>query len=135
MNYTLSDQSTIFGNTYKGVPNPVVPHIHEYPTRFHGSVWRSPDVSKFTYRPSSYLKGFKRPISGVGAADFVTSLTASPTGGNSVLDFLIGGVVGLAVAPDDKTKYMWAIAGGALTMIMGSVGMAGVAGAAIYSKR
>jgi hypothetical protein len=135
MNYTSSDKSSIFGNTYKGVPNPVVPHVHEYPTRFHGSVWRSPDVSKFTYRPSSYMTGFKKPVSGVGAADFVTALTGSPTGGSGLLDFLIGGVVGYAVSPDEKSKYVWAIAGGALTMILGSVGMAGVAGASIYTRR
>ena len=72
---------------------------------------------------------------GMGAADFVTSLTQSPTGGSGIMDFLIGGVVGFAVAPDDKTRYMWAIAGGALTMILGSVGMASVAGAAIWTKR
>ena len=135
MNYTASDKSTIFGNTYNGVPNPVVPHVHEYPTRFHGSVWKTPDASRFTYKKSPYMVNLRRGVSGMGAADFVSSLTGSPTGGSSVLDFLVGGLVGYAVAPDEKSRIMWGIAGGALTAVLGVIGMVGTAGAAIYVKR
>jgi len=135
MNYIASDKSTIFGNTQDGVPNPVVPHVHEYPTRFHGSVWRYVDVSKPRYISSPYMVNFRKSVSDFGAADFISSLTGSPTGGSSVMDFLVGGLVGYAVAPDDKTRVVWGIAGGALTAVLGVIGMIGTAGAAIYVKR
>ncbi len=84
---------------------------------------------------SSSVTAYHSGASGLGAADFVSSLTGSPTGGNSVMDFLVGGLVGYAVAPDDKTKFMWAIAGGALTSVLGVIGMVGTAGAAVYVKK
>lgn len=72
------DHESIFGDTYHGVPNPVTPHIHPYPTRYHGATLVSPmAVSSFRSRP--YLKAPKgscgvgailenlTPLSGLGA--------------------------------------------------------------------
>lgn len=33
---THPTHDSIFGDTYHGVPNPLIPHYHPWPTRFHG---------------------------------------------------------------------------------------------------
>ncbi len=38
--YTPVEYDSIFGNTHCGVPNPFIPHASDYPTRFHGPVFR-----------------------------------------------------------------------------------------------
>jgi len=37
-----NDRQSIFGDTYEGVPSPLVPHEHPYPTRYHGANWTYP---------------------------------------------------------------------------------------------
>lgn len=38
----LPEHQSIFGDTYHGVPNPLVAHCHPYPTRFHGPIYSYP---------------------------------------------------------------------------------------------
>lgn len=52
---TSPDQDSVFGNTYCGVPNPLEPHRHPYPTRFHGRVPFQPQ-SFFPYRVTPYAQ-------------------------------------------------------------------------------
>lgn len=45
----------IFGETYRGVPNPHVGHVHPYPTRYHGPIWTQPQAG-YPYRPATYVQ-------------------------------------------------------------------------------
>jgi len=38
----VQEELSILGDTYPGVPNPLVGHTHPYPTRFHGPNWNQP---------------------------------------------------------------------------------------------
>lgn len=49
------DRYSIFGDTYKGVPNPMVPHKHPYPTRYHGPVFEYPTPG-WGYNMSPYAR-------------------------------------------------------------------------------
>ena len=60
MNY--HDRYSIFGDTYKGVPNPMIPHKHPYPTRYHGPVYDYPTPG-WGYNVSAYARA---PFDGVG---------------------------------------------------------------------
>lgn len=60
MNY--HDRYSIFGDTYRGVPNPMVPHKHPYPTRFHGPVFKYP-MPGWSYNVSPYARA---PFDGFG---------------------------------------------------------------------
>lgn len=42
INVPVPEHQSIFGDTYHGVPNPLIPHTHPYPTRFHGPVYGVP---------------------------------------------------------------------------------------------
>lgn len=62
MNY--HDRYSIFGDTYKGVPNPMVPHKHPYPTRYHGPVFKYPTPG-WQYNVSPYARA---PFDGMDGA-------------------------------------------------------------------
>lgn len=47
------EHQSIFTNTYLGVPNPQIPHVHPYPTRFHGPVYGVPRFG-LPYRQQSW---------------------------------------------------------------------------------
>lgn len=81
MNY--HDRYSIFGDTYKGVPNPMVPHKHPYPTRYHGPVFRYPTPG-WGYNVSPYARA---PFD--GDDDKVLGVSKK---------LLIGGLVATAVA-------------------------------------
>lgn len=51
----LPEKNSIFGNTYNGVPNPMVPHRHPYPTRYHGPVFNYP-VPSYGYEIAPYAR-------------------------------------------------------------------------------
>lgn len=56
------ERGSIFGDTYGGVPNPMVPHKHPYPTRYHGPVFNYPTPS-YGYELSPYARA---PFAGPG---------------------------------------------------------------------
>lgn len=60
------EHQSIFTDTYQGVPNPQIPHLHPYPTRFHGPVYGVPRFG-LPYRPSPW--------------QVPTGLPGSPSGG------------------------------------------------------
>lgn len=51
------ERDGIFGDTYNGVPNPMIPYQHPYPTRYHGPVFNYPtpgwryDVAPYARAP------------------------------------------------------------------------------------
>jgi hypothetical protein len=46
------ERDSIYGNTYGGVPNPMIPHQHPYPTRYHGPVFNYPQPGyRYATRP------------------------------------------------------------------------------------
>jgi hypothetical protein len=59
-----SGTEDIFGDTSEGVPNPLVPHVHPYPTRYHGPMWVQPQAMK-PFLPTPYARA---PYAGLGAA-------------------------------------------------------------------
>lgn len=70
---------SIFGNTYNGVPNPNVPHVHPYPTRFHGPNFRVPRFG-FPYVESPYTVS---PFNGFGTACCSSCARGGPCEGSS----------------------------------------------------
>ena len=61
MAMTRSDQDSIFGHTYQGVPNPQIPYKHPYPTRYHGPIFTEPRFGT-PFEPRPYAVA---PYSGV----------------------------------------------------------------------
>lgn len=61
---------SIFGNTYNGVPNPMVPHQHPYPTRYHGPVFRYPTPG-WTYEIAPYARA---PFDGDAQSEAIDKL-------------------------------------------------------------
>lgn len=49
------EKDSIFGNTYNGVPNPMIPYEHPYPTRYHGPVFVYP-MPAYKYEVSPYAR-------------------------------------------------------------------------------
>jgi len=47
------EKDSIFGDTYNGVPNPMIPYQHPYPTRYHGPVFTYP-MPAYRYEVSPY---------------------------------------------------------------------------------
>lgn len=52
-----SDHDSIFGTTICGVPSPLVPHQHPYPTRYHGP-WFGTISQSSTYK----LRPYANPV-------------------------------------------------------------------------
>lgn len=52
---THPTHDSVFGDTYHGVPNPVVPHRHPYPTRYHGAIFSDPQFF-LPYRDRPYAQ-------------------------------------------------------------------------------
>ena len=49
-----ADRQSIFSDTYDGVVSPLVPHVHPYPTRFHGPIYNYPRFDR-PYRAQSFM--------------------------------------------------------------------------------
>lgn len=80
-----SDHQSIFGDTYRGVPNPQIPFQHPYPTRYHGPIFTTPRFGlPFAARPYALT-----PYS--GTADVPS------TGGRLLRGAISGAVIGLLV--------------------------------------
>lgn len=105
------DHNSIFGDTYHGVDNPLVPVYRPYPTRFHGMVNRQPEAI-FSYAPRPYGVPPPGPLGGVveeveeasgrlfnaAATATVAYLGARARGGGSPeLEAVVMGVVGFIV--------------------------------------
>lgn len=53
----MTGYQSIFGDTAAGVPNPEVPHLHPYPTRYHGPVFRYAQQRSVFRRRPYYVEG------------------------------------------------------------------------------
>jgi hypothetical protein len=96
----------VFGPTQQGVPSPLVPHEHPYPTRYHGPIWNMPRFSrKFAWTPMAVP-----PYAGMGAADGEPSI--------------LGAVFGAAAGGYVSKEFLRGSNGQALA----SAGVGGVAG-------
>jgi hypothetical protein len=61
-----SGNESIFGDTENGVPSPLVPHVHPYPTRYHGPIFNQPMFSQqLAINPYALA-----PYAGLDAAPF-----------------------------------------------------------------
>lgn len=111
------EQDSIFGMTYQGVPNPNVPHVHPYPTRYHGANYTVPGTANISYRQTPYTKA---PYMGVGAVDLNISRS-------SLVDAAIGGTIGYVASPkkDNADRAAYAAMGAISTYVAGTVGLIG----------
>jgi hypothetical protein len=121
-------RDSIFGDTYGGVPNPLVPHRHPWPTRYHGPIYTVPGVAKPTYRMRPYARAPYMGTNGMGASPF------DPLSGSRALDAVGGAVIGYLVAPKPGDAPLWSIAGAFAGYAAGFMGMAGTLGAGIYMR-
>lgn len=123
-----------------GVPHPWVPHVHPYPTRYHGGIWKRPvfglpRVPRPTqvFRPAQlwglgfvkptgvFRKG--RPVRGLGEESFQVQsgvFRRPKSGGGGVFNRAIsGGSIGQI---GEGTKIAWflgAVAAGGLATYYG----------------
>lgn len=157
----LANHDSIFGHTGDGVPNPYVPHVHPYPTRYHGYVMGIP-VFGLPYRKQSYIAPTERAWSAPEAVNAAIAanqwLQMEPPGdprvalpppvpeglgepifcastGSTLIDAALGGLVGYAVSgPGQQDKATWAVAGAAAGALAGVWGVAGAVAAALYLR-
>lgn len=141
------DHASIFGDTYHGVPSPTVPHVHPYPTRFHGPIWSYPTFDQ-PYQPNllargpSYM-GFGSP-DGLGGCACKGGMSGSPDGlgepllcastGSTGFDMVLGAAVGAVVAKRDEDRIAWAIGGAIAGLVGGLFGVVAVGGTGIYMR-
>lgn len=119
------DRDSIFGDTYAGVPNPTIPHVHPWPTRYHGPNFTVPGTADLPYVQNPYAS---TPFAGPPVFEYVT--------GSSFFDTVIGaaaGYVGSGSAPQ-KDKVAWAAIGGLAAYAAGFAGIAGVVAAIVVKK-
>jgi len=67
------ERDSIYGNTYGGVPNPMIPHQHPYPTRYHGPVFDYPQPG-YRYATRPYAE---KPFNGDDSLEFNTCFDAA----------------------------------------------------------
>jgi len=142
------DHMSIFGDTHRGVPSPNVPHVHPYPTRYHGPIWSYPTFGQ-PYQSNPYAAGpsymgFGSP-DGLGSACGCKGMGASPDGlgepllcassGNSMVDIALGAVVGVLVSRTNEDRVAWGLAGAAAGWLGGLVGIVAVGGTGLYLGR
>lgn len=121
------ERDSIFGDTYGGVPNPNVPFVHGYPTRFHGPIFTVPQAG-YQYTPATYIRAPFMGFDGLG--DLSQSFT-----GNNVIDAVIGALVGYAGAPSQKEAFFYAAAGGIAAGFLGTLGLTALIGVELYQTQ
>jgi hypothetical protein len=149
---THPTHDSIFGDTYHGVPNPLVPHLHPYPTRFHGPILDVP-MATFPYVETPYARvpfaGAPAEAAGaccisceeggpcdggaLGAAGDRPPLLSSLTG-YTAADALVGAAVGYMIAPNQSERLKWTAVGGVATALLGTLGLVGAVAGSFYSR-
>lgn len=112
------EQGSIFGYTYQGVPNPLVPHKHPYPTRYHGPNYTVPDA-RSTYRERPYAES---PYLGFGG----TAPIFQHASGYAVVDAALGAGIGWALSSPEN-QPMFVFLGGLAGYFAGTAGLVGTA--------
>jgi hypothetical protein len=73
--FAPQEDLSVFGDTIDGVPNPLIGHVHPYPTRYHGPIFNQPQAMQ-PYRERPYGVA---PFTGVGVDPSVSPpLVAGP---------------------------------------------------------
>jgi len=116
-----AERDSIFGDTYDGVPNPMVPFQHAYPTRYHGPVWRMAQPGH-VYARQPYASP---PFLGLGAI-------SEPLTGSPFADAALGALVGWIGAPSRDQALTYAAVGMIVSGLLGSVGLLGLLGMELY---
>jgi len=124
-------QSSIFGNTYRGVPSPNVFHVHPYPTRYHGMNLTVPRFP-MTYVENPYaVPSFMGMGAGPdGLGNVATSVGAFTGVAGALYGAAIGAVAGAVIGhfaahKAGKGALYGAAAGGiALGLFYGTAGAA-----------
>lgn len=124
-------RDSIFGDTYGGVPNPMVPHRHPWPTRYHGPIYTVPGVAKPTYCQRPYAKA---PYLGIGAAPFSEAL-GSNLSGSPWIDALLGAGLGFVAAPEGQSQAGWVVGSAVAAYGFGLAGFAGIGAMLLLSHR
>lgn len=122
-------RDSIFGDTYGGVPNPMVPHRHPWPTRYHGPIYTVPGVAKPSYRQRPYARA---PYVGFGAA---AGSPFDPLTGSRVIDAVGGAAIGYLVSPKPSDAVLWGVVGAFAGYAAGFMGMAGTLVSGIYMRK
>ena len=118
-------QESIFGDTWGGVPNPLVPVRHGYPTRYHGPIFNVPQPAhRYIERPYQ-----KVPFWGYGQDTEVGGIKLSPT------KALIGGLIGYLGAPTRDDALVYVGAGAAAGGFGGWLGIAALLGVQLYQAQ
>jgi hypothetical protein len=126
-------RESIFGETLQGVPSPIVPHEHPYPTRYHGGEWTEIDTRP-SYVPSIYQQGWiKRPYSVGASPDGIGELPSFTS--SKLLDGVIGGGVGWIAAPDERYALFYAVGGALAGWGLGLLGIAGILGVSVAQMK
>jgi hypothetical protein len=126
------ERDSIWGDTYGGVPNPNVPVVHGYPTRFHGPIFTVPQPG-YTYAPATYTLA---PFLGTeDAGSLQDTMRGFSLTGNSIADALIGAAVGYAAAPKGDRAIVYAAAGAAAMGFAGTIGLVGVLALGLYEAQ
>jgi len=118
------DRASIFGDTYDGVPNPLVAVEHGYPTRYHGPIWTQPQPS-YTYAERPYTRAPFLGFEGLGAIG--PSVT-----GNTAADAVIGTLLGYLGAPSKDKALVYAVAGALAGGFGGTLGIIGLLAVELY---
>ena len=93
-----SDRQSIFGDTYKGVPNPQIPFQHPYPTRYHGPIFTTPRFgTPFISNPYG-----RAPYAGLGAAPSPAREVVGAVLWGAVSGAVIGAVAGAVAGRGGK---------------------------------
>lgn len=118
------ERDSIFGDTYDGVPNPLTPHRHPWPTRYHGPNYTVPGVdSTYAQRPYAIA-----PYMGMGEAPMSPPVDV-------VVNSLAGAAIGYLVADKESHRPVWAIVGALAGYGMGFIGLLGVAGVGLVMRK
>lgn len=112
----MPEHDSIYGDTYGGVPNPMVPHVHPYPTRYHGARFDYP-YPGHRYALSPYARA---PFDGLGDPIFGRGSTLT---GYTFLDAVIGAGLGYLAAPKPEQAATHAAFGGLSAFMFGAPGM------------
>lgn len=111
----MPERASIFGDTYNGVPNPLVPVAHGYPTRFHGPIFVWPQPG-YEYAPATYAKA---PFLGFGQAEAgITTKTILFIGAGAALFWAIANDRGKLAGMKPSTAAMVGGAAAALLVSM-----------------
>jgi hypothetical protein len=122
---THPTHDSVFGNTYCGVPNPLEPHKHPYPTRYHGRVPFQPQAF-FPYRTNPAARG---PFMGRAQPMQPWELSGVPSAGKIDVPVFAGMAAGAALGAyiavpkqgraDATTVMVTAAAGAVVAGVLG----------------